>query len=106
MKITFHIIVNTKENNVNIIKKSSSLSRENSFFDQSFVHDEEYDLYVHSHLFEHIYDPVSFAKKLSDFIPEGRDLIFSVPNIKEMLIRKYTNALNFEHTFLHLFEEL
>jgi len=70
------------------------------FFDQSFVHEEEYDLYVHSHLFEHIYDPVSFAKKLSNFIPEGRDLIFSVPNIKEMLIRKYTNALNFEHTFL------
>ena len=70
------------------------------FFDNNFIHDEKYDLYVHSHLFEHIYDPVSFGKRLADFIPEGKDLIFSVPNIKEMLIRKYTNALNFEHTFL------
>ena len=26
-------------------------------------------------------------------------LIFSVPNIKEMVLRKYTNAINFEHTY-------
>ena len=70
------------------------------FFDDKFIDNEEYDAYVHSHLFEHIYDPISFSKKLSDFIPEGKDLIFTVPNIKEMMIRKYTNALNFEHTFL------
>ena len=26
-------------------------------------------------------------------------MIFSIPNIPEMIKRKYTNALNFEHTY-------
>ena len=46
-------------------------------------------LYVHSHTLEHIYKPVEFAKKLSEFIPEGKDLFFSIPNIEEMIKRKW-----------------
>jgi hypothetical protein len=75
------------------------------FFEKSFTADSEFDACVHSHLFEHIYDPKSFVEKLKEFIPEGKDLFFSIPNIKEMLERKYTNAINFEHTFF-LSEEL
>jgi hypothetical protein len=70
------------------------------FFGNDFELDEEFDAYVHSHTLEHIYNPIEFAKKLSDFIPENKDLYFSVPNIEEMIKRKYTNAINFEHTFL------
>ena len=69
------------------------------FFGNDFELDEEFDAYVHSHTLEHIYKPVEFAKKLSEFIPEGKDLFFSIPNIEEMIKRKYTNAINFEHTF-------
>lgn len=70
------------------------------FFGNDFELDVEFDAYVHSHTFEHIYNPMEFAKKLSDFIPENKDLYFSIPNIEEMVKRKYTNAINFEHTFL------
>lgn len=54
---------------------------------------------VHSHTFEHIYFPDDFMKNISENIDDKNYLIFSIPHIKKMLINKYTNALNFEHTF-------
>jgi hypothetical protein len=36
---------------------------------------------------------------LSAFSPVGTKLVFSVPNMREMLLRKFTNCVNFEHTF-------
>lgn len=70
------------------------------FFDKEYVHKGSFDTIVHSHLFEHVYDPVDFMDALSAFSPLGTKLVFSVPNMAEMLKRKYTNCLNFEHTFL------
>lgn len=54
---------------------------------------------VHSHTFEHIYYPHVFISLISKKIEKNRFMVFSVPNIKSMLKNKYTNALNFEHTF-------
>lgn len=68
------------------------------FFDDKFVFDESFDTVVHSHLFEHIYDPKGFMFLLSEFILDGKKLIFSIPNMQIMLDRKYTNCINFEHT--------
>lgn len=68
------------------------------FFDDQFELDEPVDAVVHSHVFEHVYDPQSFVKHISGFLPEGKHLIFSLPNMEEMLKRKYTNCINFEHT--------
>lgn len=70
------------------------------FFDKKFVHTGSFDTIVHSHLFEHVYDPRAFMEALSAFSPIGTKLVFSVPNMAEMLRRKYTNCINFEHTFL------
>jgi len=70
------------------------------FFDENFQSDVEFDTVVHSHLFEHVYDPVSFMEALKNFMPEGTNLAFSLPNMAEMLRRKYTNCINFEHTIL------
>lgn len=70
------------------------------FFDKNFRYSGSFDTVVHSHLFEHVYDPVSFMEALSAFSPIGTKLVFSVPNMLEMLKRKYTNCVNFEHTFL------
>jgi hypothetical protein len=64
------------------------------------VFDGDFDSVIHSHLFEHVYEPVDFMRALSKFIPEGANLAFSVPNMEEMLRRKYTNCINFEHTML------
>jgi SAM-dependent methyltransferase len=74
------------------------------FFDSDFIFEDDFDTLIHSHVFEHIYNPNSFMKQLSNFVGEGKNLIFSLPNMKEMLTRKYTNCINFEHT-LFLTEE-
>lgn len=68
------------------------------FFDDEFTLDIEVDTIVHSHVLEHIYYPDIFMKQISSFLNEGQNLIFSIPNMEEMLKRNYTNCLNFEHS--------
>ncbi len=69
-----------------------------TFFDDTFVFEDDYDAVIHSHVFEHIYEPDKFIKHLSSFIKDGKNLIFSIPNMKVMMEHKYTNCINFEHT--------
>jgi hypothetical protein len=68
------------------------------FFDERFKLDSKVEAIVHSHLFEHIYEPNIFMKHLSDFMGEDQQLVFSLPNMQVMLERKYNNCINFEHT--------
>ncbi len=69
------------------------------FFDSRFSIEKEVDTIVHSHVLEHIYYPDEFLDNISKLLKEGQNLIFSLPNMEEMLKRNYTNCLNFEHTF-------
>lgn len=69
-----------------------------AWFDDSFVLNGKVDTIVHSHVFEHTYDPVSFICHIAKFLNNGERHIFTFPNMVEMLSRKYTNCLNFEHT--------
>ena len=68
------------------------------FFDDKFKYAGEVDTIIHSHVFEHIYNPSDFMCHLSGFMEPGSKLIFSLPNMKAMLERNYTNCINFEHT--------
>jgi hypothetical protein len=68
------------------------------FFDDSFTYTEPFDTVVHSHVFEHIYQPDEFMRHLSGFMDSGKNLVFSLPNMQVMLERKYTNCINLEHT--------
>jgi len=68
------------------------------FFDNKFNFDGEIDTIIHSHVFEHVYYPDEFISHISGFLEDGQKLIFSLPNMQEMLKRKYTNCINFEHT--------
>lgn len=70
------------------------------FFNETFSYDEPFDTLVHSHVFEHIYEPDQFMSHLAAFMKEGSNLVFSLPNMQVMLERKYTNCINFEHTVL------
>lgn len=70
------------------------------FFDADFRYEGRFDTVVHSHLFEHVYDPVQFMDALSAFCPLGTRLAFSVPNMFQMMTKHYSNCINFEHTFL------
>lgn len=68
------------------------------FFDEKFSFGESVDAVVHSHVFEHLYEPDKFISYLAEFIPLGRKMLFSVPNLLEWLVKKYTNCINFEHS--------
>lgn len=68
------------------------------FFNDKFSYDDAFDAVVHSHVFEHIYEPDQFIRHLSEFMGAGKHLIFSLPNMRVCLERKYTNCINFEHT--------
>lgn len=68
------------------------------YFDKHFLFSGNFDAVVHSHVFEHLYEPVEFVKNISEFVNEGQLMIFSVPDLKSWLRRKFTNCLDFEHT--------
>ncbi|HML73032.1 MAG TPA: methyltransferase domain-containing protein [Anaerohalosphaeraceae bacterium] len=68
------------------------------FFGPKFVSEEEIDSVVHSHVLEHIYEPMDFMASISRLLGDGQRHLFSVPNQQIMLKRKYTNCINFEHT--------
>lgn len=74
------------------------------FFNDAFRFDDvtcqPFDTVVHSHVFEHFYQPDQFMLDLSDFMPAGTKVVFSLPNLQVMLERKYTNFINFEHTLM------
>jgi hypothetical protein len=70
-----------------------------AFFDDKFTSEEKYDAVVHSHVLEHIYDPLTFMRHVASFMNRDSLLIMSVPNLEAMLRNKYTNCLNFEHTY-------
>lgn len=68
------------------------------FFDSNFEIDNEVDVVIHSHVFEHVYEPKKFVEDISGFLDEGGMHIFSVPRMQVMLENGYTNCINFEHT--------
>ena len=59
----------------------------------------DYDVLVHSHLMEHQFDLHEFMTLNRSALKPGMKMVFSVPNMTELLIRKYPYALNFEHTY-------
>lgn len=68
------------------------------FFDDKFVLNQEIDTVIHSHVYEHLYEPDKFTRHLAGFIKRGQRMIFAVPHLSAWLEKKYTNCINFEHT--------
>lgn len=70
------------------------------FFDENFIADKNYQTIIHSHLLEHIYDINTFLLNIQNLLKScSGKMMFSVPNMKVMLERNYTNCFNFEHTY-------
>ncbi len=67
-------------------------------FDKRFM-DRSIQTIVHSHVLEHIYAPRDFLQDVFSFLNEGQYQVFSIPNLKKYLESKFTNTINFEHTF-------
>ena len=71
-----------------------------AFFDDTFRTDEHHDTIVHSHTLEHMYAPRAFMADVARLARPGDRHCFSVPDLQTWLQRGYTNALNFEHSYL------
>jgi hypothetical protein len=78
--------------------KSNKLKILKKFFTKktTILHDQTI---IHSHLLEHIYYPNIFLQNISTKMVKNQLMIFSVPNMNQMIKRGYMNALNFEHTY-------
>ena len=80
------------------IKNDQRIKIYKCLFDKNFKIPSHVDGVIHSHVIEHLYNPIDLLKNINNKIKKNTLHIFSVPNLKIMLQRKYTNALNFEHT--------
>jgi len=75
-----------------IIFKSSTGNTLNS--------EDKVDMIVHSHLIEHLYNPISDLRQASSLLPMGGHMALAAPLIDAMLVDKFTNAMNFEHSYM------
>lgn len=84
------------------IKKQERLKIIKEFFNENTdLGGEGYvNSFVMSQVFEHIYDPQKMAEQLAKKLSIGGKVIIAYPQIKNWLINKFTNAINFEHTML------
>ena len=74
------------------------------FFDEfvnnrSSQFDNKIDVIVHSHLFEHIYEPCSFLKKCYNILNENGEMCFGLPNMEYITTKELCPfvGLGFEH---------
>lgn len=68
-------------------------------FFESWNTEQKFDTLVHSHVFEHTYDPIKFLEKASSVLEPGGIQYISIPNMRYWLANGFTNTLSFEHTF-------
>ena len=57
------------------------------------------DAVIHSHVIEHFYDPNQILLHIANFLKTGDFHIFSLPNLDKYLKNKFSNSINFEHTY-------
>jgi len=68
------------------------------FNESSSLAKESFDVIVHSHVIEHMFDVEAFLGAIYAFLKPSGSHIFCLPNFNEMLHRGYPNTINFEHT--------
>jgi SAM-dependent methyltransferase len=84
-----------------MFKESERLKVVKSFFSEDLLLNEKtVKTVVLSQVLEHVYDPRDFLRQVFNFLPIGGKFIFGYPNLEFLFSNKYTNAINFEHTFL------
>jgi len=95
---SWYIVEPNKNPNVNFNKNKNIYFIE-KFFDETFNIDKKIDIIVHSHLFEHIYEPNIFIRKCYEVLNENGEMFFGVPNMS-YLADNITPFLGifFEHT--------
>ncbi len=62
------------------------------------------DMIIHSHLLEHLYNPIDELANMGKLLSNGAHMAIAVPLIDKMLEDNFTNAMNFEHTYMASYE--
>ena len=75
------------------------ISLKEEFFNPTKVK-ENIDAIIHTHLIEHLYNPLEEILDMSHLLKDGSYMMFAMPLVDEMLKANFTNAMNFEHTYL------
>ena len=68
------------------------------FFDNNFTSNERIDFILHSHLFEHIYEPNIFLQKCHELLSDEGEMVFGVPNMEHLTKVSLFLGIFFEHT--------
>lgn len=70
------------------------------FFDYRFSLSEPVDIIVHSHVFEHMYEPVKFLQKCWELLRPDGEMVFAIPDMEYIADRNLAPFLGifFEHT--------
>ena len=83
-----------------LFEKNKKIHSIKKYFSSELSLKHNFDAIIHSHVLEHQSSPEQFFVNISKFLELGGLHIFSFPNLKEWLTKKYLNCLNFEHTIL------
>lgn len=92
------------DKNLKLKKKNKKIKKINKFFDKNYFKNEKsfsIDLLIHSHTFEHLYDPNMFLNDVKSILSKNGKHIFTMPNMRPMIKKGYANAMNFEHPFYY-----
>ena len=92
------------DKNLKLKKKNKKIKKIKNFFDKDFIKKNEnksIDLIIHSHTFEHLYNPNQFLNDVKSILSKNGKHIFTMPNMKPMIKKGYANAMNFEHPFYY-----
>lgn len=91
------------DKNLKIKKKNKKIISVKKYFDQRYFTnnnlEKKFDLVIHSHTFEHLYNPDNFLKTVKSILSTKGKHIFAVPNMMPMIKKGYANCMNFEHPF-------
>ena len=92
------------DKNLKLKKKNKKIKKITKFFDKNYFKYKKnlsIDLLIHTHTFEHLYDPNQFLKDVKSILSKNGKHIFTMPNMRPMIKKGYANAMNFEHPFYY-----
>ena len=97
----WYIVEPNKNPNINFNEKITFI---NKYFDNDFMLEDNdglgVDVIVHSHVFEHIYEPNNFLSKCYNLLNDDGEMFFGVPNMQSFIDTNICPFVGvfFEHT--------
>ena len=92
------------DKNLQLKKENKKIIKIKKFFSKNYfkyIKNCSVDLLIHSHTFEHLYDPNQFLKDARSILSKNGKHIFTLPNMRPMIKKGYANGMNFEHPFYY-----